>query len=65
MKLKRSKAGQAYGRSFSLPENTTLGGPRVSHLLTWGGELAGKFITVICVCEQLAETWGLDSDSLE
>lgn len=61
MKLKRSKAGQSYGRLFSLPGSYPWG-PRVFHLLTWDGKLAEKFISVICVCGKSAETWGLGSD---
>lgn len=62
MKLKRSKAAQAYGRLFSLPGSTILGVLEFFHLLTWDGKLAEKFISVICVCGKSAETWGLGSD---
>jgi hypothetical protein len=45
------KAEVAQKKSFSLSNRESdPWGPKLSHLLTWDGELAEKFITVVCVC---------------
>lgn len=55
-----SQTEVAYKKSFSLLNRKYYPrGPKISHLLTWDGELAEKAMTVVCICGKSAETVAL------